>query len=271
MRFGLKISVVIPVYNREALLLRALRSVYSQTLTPYEVIVVDDGSDCDLSSALSKKYPEVVLLKQSHAGVSCVRNRGVKYATGNWIGFLDSDDEWLPKKLEQQVEALRDSKLSLCHTDEIWIRNGVRVNPHKKHRKFGGDIFEKCLPLCLISPSSSLTKKSLLDEVGGFDENLVACEDYDLWLRITAKHKVEYIDQPLIIKHGGHDDQLSRKHWGMDRFRIYSMEKLLNHTDLSNLQRCQLLNELVKKCDIFSQGALKNKNTQAHQKYIKKA
>ena len=266
----MNISVVIPVYNREKFLLRALASVYSQTLLPDEVIVVDDGSDNDLSSILEKHYPQVKLLKQPQSGVSSARNLGVKHAAGNWIAFLDSDDEWLPKKLEQQVAALSESKLLLSHTNEIWIRNGVRVNSHKKHKKFGGEIFEKCLPLCLISPSSVLINKKLFNQIGGFDEKLVACEDYDLWLRITSLHQVQYIEQSLMIKYGGHDDQLSQKHWGMDRFRISSMEKIFNHSDLNNEQKQSLLKELIRKCTVFSKGALKNDNESAYQQYSKK-
>jgi len=266
----MKVSVVIPVLNREELLLRALASVYAQTLTPEEVIVVDDGSDVSLVAVLEEKYPQVKLLRQPNSGVSRARNFGVNQASGDWIAFLDSDDEWQPKKLQAQAKALDDSGLLLCHTDEIWIRNGVRVNPHNKHKKFGGDIFEKCLPLCLISPSSALINKQLFNKIGGFDEKLPACEDYDLWLRITLSHQVEYIDLPLIIKYGGHYDQLSQKHWGMDRFRIYAMEKCVNHPELSDLQKSSLLNELITKCDIFSKGALKNNNPRAYKIYTEK-
>ncbi len=267
---SLQISVIIPVYNRKKRLLRALKSVYSQTARPYEVIVVDDGSDQDLISVLKAEYPEILFVRQSHTGVSRARNYGVEVARGDWIAFLDSDDEWLPQKLERQVVDLNQSGELLCHTDEIWIRNDVRVNPQNKHQKYGGDIFQYCLPLCAISPSSVLIKKNLLEQLGGFDESLPACEDYDLWLRITSKFTVSYIDEPLIIKYGGHQDQLSQKHWGMDRFRIYAMEKLYQQGELSTEQLKYLLTELLKKCTIFANGAQKRSQTDSYRTYSEK-
>ncbi len=102
--------------------------------------------------------------------------------------------------------------MRVCHTDEIWIRNGRRVNARKKHGKKGGWIFQHCLPLCAMSPSSIMIHRDVFTALGGFDERLPACEDYDLWLRITARYPVLFTRQPLIEKYGGHDDQLSRKY-----------------------------------------------------------
>ena len=221
------ISVIIPTYNRAHLLPRALDSILSQSCLPNEIIVVDDGSTDDTSVLVTSVYPEIVFIQQSNTGVSCARNVGIKRASGDWIAFLDSDDEWFPEKLEVQMNALyKNPELKICHTNEIWIRNGTRVNPKKKHEKFGGWIFQKCLPLCCISPSSVIIHKSIFDEAGLFDDSLLVCEDYDLWLRITARNPVLYIEKPLLRKYGGHNDQLSRKYWGMDRFRIKSLEKI---------------------------------------------
>ena len=96
-----------------------------------------------------------------------------------------------------------------------------------KHAKAGGWIYTHCLPLCAISPSAVLIHRSIFDCVGLFNEQLPACEDYDLWLRICARFPVHFIPEPLIIKYGGHDDQLSRRYWGMDRFRIQALEDIL--------------------------------------------
>ena len=146
-----------------------------------------------------------MFIQQSNAGVSSARNVGIKRASGDWIAFLDSDDEWLPEKLETQMNALyKNPEIKICHTNEIWIRNGTRVNPKKKHEKFGGWIFQKCLPLCCISPSSVIIHKSIFKEIGLFDDSLPACEDYDLWLRITARNPVLYIKDSLLRKYGGH-------------------------------------------------------------------
>ena len=255
------ISVIIPTYNRAHLLPRALDSILSQSCLPNEIIVVDDGSTDDTSVLMTSVYPEIVFIQQSNTGVSCTRNVGIKRASSDWIAFLDSDDEWFPEKLEVQMNALyKNPELKICHTNEIWIRNGTRVNPKKKHEKFGGWIFQKCLPLCCISPSSVIIHKSIFDEVGLFDDSLLVCEDYDLWLRITARNPVLYIEKPLLRKYGGHNDQLSRKYWGMDRFRIKSLEKIIYSKELSESDENAAKKMLTEKIHIFIQGAQKRGN-----------
>ena len=175
------ISVVLPTYNRLPFLRRALDSVLAQSLSPQEVIVVDDGSTDNTAAAIENEYREVKIFRQDNAGVSAARNTGIKAAVGNWIALLDSDDEWLPTKLEEQIDALeKEDGIRLCHTDEIWIRNGTRVNQMKKHQKEGGQIFARCLPLCCISPSSAMLHRTIFDDMGFFDESLPACEASDL-------------------------------------------------------------------------------------------
>lgn len=254
----LRVSVVVPTYNRCRYLKRALRSVYAQSYSPYEVIVIDDGSSDATTAMVQKQFPGVKYFFQSNKGVSAARNLGIKQAKGDWIAFLDSDDEWLPSKLQLQVESLKDqSDKKVCHTEEVWIRHGRRINPMHKHRKSGGWIFRQCLPLCVMSPSSIMLHRSIFETVGMFDESLPACEDYDLWLRITARYPVLFIEQPQIVKYGGHDDQLSRKYWGMDRFRIKALEKIIATGMLSDDDRREAVNMLRKKSEIYRQGALK--------------
>jgi len=262
------ISVIIPTYNRAHLLPRALDSILSQSCLPNEIIVVDDGSNDDTSALMTSVYPEIVFIQQSNTGVSCTRNVGIKRVTGEWIAFLDSDDEWFPEKLEVQMNAFyKNPELKICHTNEIWIRNGTRVNPKKKHEKFGGWIFQKCLPLCCISPSSVIIHKSIFDEVGLFDDSLLVCEDYDLWLRITARNPVLYIEKPLLRKYGGHNDQLSRKYWGMDRFRIKSLEKIIYSKELSESDENAAKKMLTEKIHILIQGAKKHGNIMELRKF----
>lgn len=252
------VSVVIPTHNRASLLPRALLSVRRQTRPPEEILVVDDGSTDGTAGMVASEFPEVRLLAQRHRGVSAARNRGIELASCEWIALLDSDDEWRPEKLERQLAALsKRPDHRVCHTDEIWIRNHRRVNPRRRHAKYGGWIFQYCLPLCAISPSSVLLHHSVLDDVGLFDESLPACEDYDLWLRLTSRYPVLYVDQRLVIKYGGHPDQLSRTVWGLDRFRIRSIEKILEREDLADEDRQAALRTLVDKLEIFAQGAAK--------------
>jgi len=252
------ISVVIPTYNRRSMLGRAVASTLNQTAPPREIIVVDDGSTDDTPVYLKRHFPEIRVIRQRHGGVSAARNRGVEASEGAWIAFLDSDDEWQPTKLERQAESMRaNPDLRICHCDEIWIRRGVRVNPKFKHAKAGGRIFSRCLPRCVISPSAVVVERSLLFEIGLFDEDLPACEDYDLWLRICSRYPVLFVQQPLVVKHGGHADQLSRTVWGLDRFRIRALEKLLDSQILTDSQRRETVATLIEKLEIFLNGAEK--------------
>ncbi len=261
---SLKISVIIPTYNRASLVKRAIRSVLSQTYSPLEVIVIDDGSTDGTAELINQHFLQqdyrttIRYFRQENEGISAARNQGIRRSKGEWLAFLDSDDEWLPQKLEKQVVTIshnRDSKV--CHTNEIWIRRGKRVNQKKKHAKSGGYIYQNCLPLCAISPSSVLIYENVFDEIGLFDESLPVCEDYDLWLRICSKFPVLYLDEPLIIKHGGHEDQLSKRHWGLDRFRIQALVKMLSSNHLSKADRLATLKVLLRKTRILRQGAQK--------------
>ena len=118
---------------------RAINSILKQTYKPYEIIIVDDGSTDETKHFIHDEYPTIKYFCQSRSGVSKARNRGIVESKGDWIAFLDSDDEWLPNKLEKQKENLKQNPTILVsHTNEIWIRNGVRVNQMKKHQKYGG-------------------------------------------------------------------------------------------------------------------------------------
>ncbi len=261
------VGVVIPTFDRAHTLARALDSVFAQTLPPQQVIVVDDGST-DSTPDLVAGYPGVSYLRQENRGVSAARNLGIRHCGCDWIALLDSDDEWLPEKLGVQFEALAENPgHRLIHCDEIWIRNGRRVNPADRHRKRGGWIFEYCLPLCVISPSAAVIERSLLIEAGGFNEQLPACEDYDLWLRVCSRFPVLYVDRPLLRKYGGHDDQLSRKHWGMDRFRVQALRDLLATGSLSESDRQAALASLREKCRILITGARKRGNSEIVTQY----
>lgn len=255
------VSVIIPTYNRRAVLGRALDSVLAQTRPADEIIVVDDGSSDGTVDYVRQQYPDVHCEVQDNQGVSAARNAGIDKAEGDWIALLDSDDAWLPDKLERQLAALgQQPDTPLVHCDEIWIRNGVRVNPMRKHAKSGGDIFLNCLPLCAISPSAALLHRQRLQELGGFDESLPACEDYDLWLRLCSQDSVLYVDEQLVLKYGGHRDQLSRAHWGMDRFRVRALSKLLRSQSLQDRQKAAVRKTLKEKIRILRLGAVKRNN-----------
>ena len=257
-----KISVVIPTLNRINTLQRALDSVINQTYKPSEIIVVDNGSSDGTLKFLREQYPKITILTEKKIGVSSARNKGIKKSINQWIALLDSDDAWHPRKLEIQTSML-DSALkeyNLIHTDEVWFRNNKHINQMKKHKKQGGYIFERCLSLCCISPSSVLFKKNILDKVGLFDESLPVCEDYDMWLKICSSEEVLFAQDKLTYKYGGHKDQLSKSYWGMDRFRIKSIENIIKNFDLTYKQKKQAKKELIKKLKIIINGAFKRNN-----------
>jgi glycosyltransferase involved in cell wall biosynthesis len=236
--------------------------VYSQTLLPAEVAVIDDGSTDDTEDMLRREFPQAHYYYQENCGVSTSRNHGIQLATGDWLAFLDSDDEWLPEKLAKQKAVLSaNPEYKACHSEENWIRNGIRIDAPKKYAKTGGWIFSHCLPLCAMSPSTMLIHKSVFTDVGLFDIQLPACEDYDLWLRITAKYPVLLLEQPQINKHGGHEDQLSTAFWGMDRFRISALQKIIDAGQLSEQNRQAAVNMLLKKATIYLNGVTKRGKT----------
>jgi len=252
------VSVIIPTYNRAACLKEAIESVINQTYKQLELIVVDDGST-DTTGELLQQYGTVLsVLHTSHRGPSAARNCGIAAARGEHIAFLDSDDVWLPDKLRAQILFFQDHpEARVCQTEEIWIRSGVRVNPMKKHKKYSGWIFEQCLPLCIVSPSSVMIERSVFSSVGLFDETFLACEDYDLWLRIAARYPIYLIETPLIIKRGGQADQQSKIIPHLDQYRIRALCKILESGILQPAQQQQALYELKKKCRIYGSGCLK--------------
>ncbi len=257
------VSVIIPTYNRASVVQKAIHSVFNQSFENWELILVDDGSTDNTRELLQPytNHSKVKLLKTENKGVSAARNLGVEKACGKWIAFLDSDDQWFPEKLEKQMaESRRNPEFSIIHGDEMWIRQGVRVNPMKKHQKKGGDLFDQALKLCCISPSTVLIKKNLFDKVGGFREDFPVCEDYDLWLRITSRYPVGYIDDFLVKKYGGHRDQLSGKYKAMDYWRVLSLSHCLSSIPLDPKKQRLAKTELHQKGNILLKGYRKHEN-----------
>jgi glycosyltransferase involved in cell wall biosynthesis len=262
------VSVIIPTFNRAAVLPRAVMSALAQSFRDFELIVVDDGSKDSTREILAAFEGRLTVIPKRHGGVSSARNLGISRSKGNLIAFLDSDDEWLPDKLCRQVALFKPSNpLFVCHTDEIWQRDGRTVPQHAQHRKQGGRFFERALERCLISPSSVVLSRLLLDEVGWFDEDLPAAEDYDLWLRITAFHEVDFVPQPLVVKHGGLDDQLSRCVPAIDRFRIRAIVKILENPELPSDYRAAAIDQLIGKCEIVASGSEKRGKSEEAEYY----
>ncbi|MCX8022990.1 MAG: glycosyltransferase [Syntrophorhabdaceae bacterium] len=249
------VSVVITTFNRRHFLKDATLSVLSQDYPAKEVIIIDDGST-DGSREEVEGLPVKYIWKEN-SGISSARNEGIRVAKGRYISFLDVDDLWKKKKLSTQIMLMEEKGYRISYTDEIWLKNGKRINQKLRHRKYSGYIFPFCLPLCIISPSSVVIEKEVFNEVGLFDETLPVCEDYDMWLRISARYPILFVDKPLIIKRGGHEDQLSKKYEAMDRFRVKSIVNILKKGILDEEMKKEAVRELLKKCEILANGARK--------------
>lgn len=258
------ISVIIPTYNRAWSILRALESVMEQSFDNFDVWIVDDGSS-DKTREIVQEFVSrgtrvpVNYTVTTNMGVAAARNLGIQKSSGQWIALLDSDDQWVSDKLERQFKYMEaHPEISLIHSGEQWIRNGKRVNPPKAYRKFGGDVFEKCLPVCMIGPSTSIFKRVVFEDAGGFDEEYPVCEDYDFWLRVCMKETVGFIDEDLTVKYGGHEDQLSTTHVAMDYWRIRSLAGIASNTGLSTLRRTAVIEEMHRKGHILLKGYRKH-------------
>ncbi len=270
------ITAIIPTFNRSSVIINALNSVLKQSYNPIEIIIIDDGSN---DNTFNKTYSllkknNVRYIYQPNKGVSSARNIGIQNANGEFIAFLDSDDLWHKNKLELQMNfLLNQSEYNICYTNEIWIRNGIKVNQKKKHAKYSGNIYINCLKLCIISPSSIIMKREVINDIGLFDESLPACEDYDYWLRLSAKYPIHFIDKPLITKYGGHSDQLSKKYIAMDSYRVKSMLKMINNTNLNPKNRNETIKTILEKSKILINGYHKRgniKKTNYYQNIINK-
>ena len=252
-----EVAVIIPAYNRCAMLLEAIASVLAQSAPAFELIVIDDGStDGTSENERLRRMSETVRIERiDHRGPAAARNRGVALARAPLIAFLDSDDLWSPTKLERQLAFMRDNPgCAISQTSEIWIRNGRRVNPGHRHCKRAGDIFIDSLRTCLIGMSSVMIRAELFRSSGGFDEHMTTAEDYDLWLRILIDHEAGLLDEPLVTRRGGHPDQTSATTPALDRFRVLALAKLLADNRLSPARRTSVVEVLAEKCRIYARG-----------------
>lgn len=277
MRQGLKttgatesdlVSVILPTCNRAWSLQDAVDSVLSQDYTDIELIVIDDGSTDNTSELLERYGDRIVCLQQKNKGVSAARNAGIKESKGEYIALIDSDDVWDKRKISCQVDFFKaNPDAMICQTEEIWIRNGKRVNPKVKHKKPSGMIFEPSLNLCLVSPSAVMMRKTLFEIKGYFNESFTVCEDYDLWLRVSSTIPVHLIDKPYTIKKGGHDDQLSSHH-SQDKFRIASLHNIIESGSLTDDQRQKARKVMQEKCLIYGNGCIKRGRTEEGNYYL---
>ncbi|MDB5105280.1 MAG: glycosyl transferase [Fibrobacteres bacterium] len=253
------VTVIIPTHDRAGLLPRAVESALAQKGADFHVLIADDGSTDGTDAVLSRyaSDPRVSVLSLPHGGVCRARNAAVAASRSPLLAFLDSDDEWLPGKLAAQVRLMEEERLQICQTEEIWIRNGVRVNQPAHYVKRGGDLFALSLNHCMITPSSVLMTRALFEEAGGFNPEFPACEDFEMWLRITRRFTVGLIPKAMMIRYGGHADQLSTRFPAQDRFRIRAIALLLDGNTLDEGRRALAMDALREKLRIYHAGCEK--------------
>ena len=262
----MKISVIIPTYNRVKLLSKTIDSVLKQSIEINEIIIINDGSTDDTKELINTyKNDKIKYIFQENQGVSSARNTGINLAKNRWLCFLDSDDIWHENKIIEQIKFhTKNPHIFFSHTDELWMFNGKIINQKKHQLKPSGFCFEENIPNTLIGASTVMVHKKVLEDVGNFDETLIACEDYDLWLRILLKYELGLINKKLITKIAGHENQLSFTIKMMDKYRISALLKH-HHTQYKNV----VLEEVIKKCNILIKGAIKHKNNEIKEEYSK--
>lgn len=202
------VSVVIPVFNGEKYIEATLEGVFGQTHPDIEVIVVDDGS-CDATLDILSRYGDRVrVIQQQNSGSAAARNRGLQEATGDWIAFVDADDIWLPEKLEKQLREC--GTVVWSHTSSVFMGG---VNDGKRDSDFTvkqqGNVLAALACGNFIVTSTVLAKRQALLDAGGFDVSLRSIQDWDLWMRLAAKHELGYLDQAL-TRYRVHSSSASR-------------------------------------------------------------
>ncbi len=265
------VAVVIPVHERPEMVAEAIASVLAQTYRDLGIVVVDDGSTdgsaAAAEAALSDAAIPTRVIRQPHRGVAAARNAGAAVLDARWIAFLDSDDLWLPRKLERQIGWL-DARPTyrLAQAGERWSDGGRHRNPRLHHHK-EERLFLRSLERCLVSPSAVVIAREYFVARGGFDEGFAVCEDYELWLRITARELVGLVPEVLVVKRGGHPGQLSRSTWGLDRWRVAALVKLLATGELEPNERAAVVTAVEKKCGILAAGAERRGRTDEAARY----
>ena len=240
-----KVSVIIPAYNAASFLRRTILSALEQTAPPYEVIVVDDGSKDETSQIAGEFKGRVRWLSKVNGGPASARNYGVRVAEGDWIAFLDADDQWLPDKLEKQHELILDTGADMVSSDAILVRGPLfgmtwlhstgiwaRLEPFLG-RNILPKPFEMLLTIgCFLLPSMVLVRKKSLMEAGLFDECMHGTEDIDLWLRLSLTCRIA-VHPAALVRRQIHADNLSQNAPRMVAEQIKVWEKLKCHQNVT--------------------------------------
>jgi len=221
------VSVIIATYNRAPIISQSIESVLAQTFKDYEIIVVDDGSSDGTKQLMRERFAGklVYIRKEVNGGLSAARNTGVKAARGRYVAILDDDDLWLPEKLKMQVGLIEEQpSLGLVYCNSLTINEHDEVKGEIKGSKRGALFDELLSSNCLGPPSGVLVPKTVLAQVGYFDENLSALEDWDLWIRVSQLYDIDFVDMPL-LRYRVHGDNMSKDVTNMQRSTFTVLDK----------------------------------------------
>lgn len=249
------VSVIIPAFNSEQYIAECIDSVLVQTFQDFEIIIIDDGSTDDTVSIISEyKNDRIKLFHQDNSGSAAARNYGVKQSSGIWIAFIDADDIWLPDKLQKQLEHC--SNQAWSHTDLFF--HGSFYPKYTKATDFtskhSGFILNNLLVENSIGTSSVVLKKEIFHELGGFNTDLRALQDWDLWLRIAEKYQACYIDQPLVY-YRVHTSSVSRNVRKTLPYHINLIDRVFSQQSIHRQQQKLKYKALSRSCRICSQIA----------------
>jgi cellulose synthase/poly-beta-1,6-N-acetylglucosamine synthase-like glycosyltransferase len=263
-----EIAVIIPAYNAGASLARAIDSVFAQTYPNFRIYVIDDGSTDNTPEVLASYSNRIVSVRQTNARQGAARNHGIRLSNSPYIAFLDADDEWLPTKLDRQIEVMRqDASIGLIYSDCTTSGTGPHAGSHfaRVGVPAGGRVFESFLRSCNVFTPTAMVRRACLDDVGVFNESLAVGEDYNLWLRIAARWQVAVVPDALAIRHSAPASLSATT--GSDRVlrsSIASLENILQIcTEISPSERNTLRKALADRHNLYASWLLQQGNRAA--------
>lgn len=231
------VSIILPTYNRANYLPYSINSVLAQSYDIFELYIIDDGSSDNTVDVVNNYLNDdrVHYIYQDNQGQSVARNEGLKRAKGDFICFLDSDDLYKPDKLVKQIDILKSNrKIDIVHGDEDLIDKDGRILSKKNMNRYSGMIYEKLLIDNSVSIITVMARKKCFDEMGGFDESIEVGDDYDLWLRFSAKYRYHY-EPEYFAQYRIMDDQISSDKKRRFESNRNTIERFLKeHPDLLN-------------------------------------
>ena len=258
-----QISVIIPAYNCAAFIPATLESVFAQSYSDIEIIFVDDGSTDDTPTVLAPYLDRIIYIRQKNVGLPGARNTGIRAAKGEFIALLDADDSWMADKLEKQLPHFADAEVGIVYSDfSVRYSNGRFQPSYLVDRPLAseGYVLENYIRSRFLFPSTMLIRRKCFDDCGVFDEEMLACEDVELFARICSRWKVARVDAPLVIRYEGTHNITSNSR-RVNQYTILALEKVLSkQPDLPPSTRKVINKELGQQHWWYGYAAFKDGN-----------